>query len=1405
LLIAKSNKKIISKLLVVIVALLLLLQLALSHVSADYPNQFMRFFHVGLNQISSSLPYNSIIERPRDSQSEMRTFNDLNYLKKSDGSIDISETFTELDPTLTRPNSPSNYCWVPGFIGPIQPSPLIPPTPFLYQPFAMDWDGSGRIWSSNMDHMYPNYQVSGSVASMGEILSGENLRDRYTINNHNYDYYVSLALEEEFGYDGHDGHDFRTFGVSGISALAAAGGLVVYTRKDCKTTYNALGCYVEIYHEQGYLTRYAHLDYVDVNTGDLVYAGEPIGVIGTTGASTGIHLHFSVYHWNPYRTVGSNQGEWEVTDPFGWDPWLPPEEQVADPLFNCNGEVSYNLWVGGWPQRVSEGPSQGSSGPEVFAVGGWLEDDLPYYCPPPSNGLPRDGVTLNNNSVTFSWSPPSCIGLDYYTFRVANHSDIDNPPWIIDHGVASNTSSLTETISTSYNGQNLYWAIWPHNSAGYGSKGGPWSFKIDTSSPPPPPPLPTGTWAVQYFNDKELSSQCSTSSFDRTFLFQDWGDAAPASTCNSNHWSARFTRQISFAGGHYDFMLEADDWARIFVDGNLVVNKWDAASQHHEGYDITAGIHEVKIEFADTEGAAKVSAWWWGPGFNVPHETQDPNQWFANYWINPTQWWDAFANVNEGTGVLNHDWEYDDPGWDMPTDNFSAKFSRTQYFECGTYRFILSHDDGAKFWLDGVLKIDRWSGAIGNYQFTLPMTQGFHGLQVDMYENGGAANIYFNWEQISNCIPSTPSLSYPNNISSLAWYTDLTLQWNAVPDATQYLVQLSGGPGVDISSGWLSSTQWHLGGLWPGVYSWSVTSRNDYGSSSPSASWSFTIEEVPAEPPASLDIIVDSITPSSYTPVVNEPVTFTVRIKNQGTADVTSGFYVDLFLDTEPGGCGSDGTHAWMVDSLAAGATKDLTVTHGGFDTSGAHNVYVFADSYCYFTEEDENNNIFGPVVINVTESAPSLPDLVVESITPSSYTPVVNELVTFTVRIKNQGSADVSSNFKIWLFQDLEIGPIHMWSVDELAAGTSLDLNFSYEGFNTVGDQGVEAWVDRFWDIDEDNDDNNWLGPVVIQVVESAPSLPDIIIESITPSSYTPVVDEPVTFVVRIKNQGATDVTSGFYVDLFLDTEPGGCGSDGADYWVVDALGAGSTIDLTFNYSGFDTSGVHNVYVFADSYCFISEEDENNNIPDAIVLNVTENTAPSDKTSYLPLILRSSQGQWNTILYESFEGDFPGPWEVREDSNQGYEWDDTSCMSSAGTWSGWVMDGGIEGEQLLCGSNYVDDFSTWMIYGPFDLSDATRAELSFDLWLLSEPDFDYVYWGASEDGLVFTVEEESGNSDGWVRRILDLSNVRGQNFVGMSQVWIGFNFASDSSVNYPIGAVVDEVLLRKCVGGTCP
>lgn len=56
------------------------------------------------------------------------------------------------------------------------------------------------------------------------------------------------------------------------------------------------GCYVRIKHNNGYYTLYYHLKSgsIVVNKGDKVKKGQKLGIIGTTGQSTGVHLHFQI-------------------------------------------------------------------------------------------------------------------------------------------------------------------------------------------------------------------------------------------------------------------------------------------------------------------------------------------------------------------------------------------------------------------------------------------------------------------------------------------------------------------------------------------------------------------------------------------------------------------------------------------------------------------------------------------------------------------------------------------------------------------------------------------------------------------------------------------------------------------------------------------------------------------------------------------------------------------------------------------------------------------------------------------------------------------------------------------------------------------------------------------------------
>jgi murein DD-endopeptidase MepM/ murein hydrolase activator NlpD len=75
----------------------------------------------------------------------------------------------------------------------------------------------------------------------------------------------------------------------GTPIVAAAGGVVQLAE-----THAAYGQTVEVDHGNGLVTRYAHASKLLVRLGDIVKRGQPIAKVGSTGRSTGPHLHFEV-------------------------------------------------------------------------------------------------------------------------------------------------------------------------------------------------------------------------------------------------------------------------------------------------------------------------------------------------------------------------------------------------------------------------------------------------------------------------------------------------------------------------------------------------------------------------------------------------------------------------------------------------------------------------------------------------------------------------------------------------------------------------------------------------------------------------------------------------------------------------------------------------------------------------------------------------------------------------------------------------------------------------------------------------------------------------------------------------------------------------------------------------------
>ena len=99
----------------------------------------------------------------------------------------------------------------------------------------------------------------------------------------------------------HKGIDFHA--VTGDPVLSVADGVVSYAG-----VRSGYGNVVEVDHGNGYVTRYAHNSRLLVRVGDLVRSGQQVAKAGSTGRSTGAHVHFEVWEngrvLNPRKFLG---------------------------------------------------------------------------------------------------------------------------------------------------------------------------------------------------------------------------------------------------------------------------------------------------------------------------------------------------------------------------------------------------------------------------------------------------------------------------------------------------------------------------------------------------------------------------------------------------------------------------------------------------------------------------------------------------------------------------------------------------------------------------------------------------------------------------------------------------------------------------------------------------------------------------------------------------------------------------------------------------------------------------------------------------------------------------------------------------------------------------------------------
>lgn len=135
----------------------------------------------------------------------------------------------------------------------------------------------------------------------------------------NYVFPVNGIITSDFGHRSSPGgigstnHQGIDIGASqGTPVAAADGGVVVMAG-----WYGGYGKTVQVKHDDGTITQYSHLSWWDVKEGDTVAQGQEVGLVGSTGNSTGPHLHFGVLkngeYVDPKSYINTADKQWDTS------------------------------------------------------------------------------------------------------------------------------------------------------------------------------------------------------------------------------------------------------------------------------------------------------------------------------------------------------------------------------------------------------------------------------------------------------------------------------------------------------------------------------------------------------------------------------------------------------------------------------------------------------------------------------------------------------------------------------------------------------------------------------------------------------------------------------------------------------------------------------------------------------------------------------------------------------------------------------------------------------------------------------------------------------------------------------------------------------------------------------------
>ncbi|MFK8025204.1 MAG: PA14 domain-containing protein, partial [Ilumatobacter sp.] len=248
-------------------------------------------------------------------------------------------------------------------------------------------------------------------------------------------------------------------------------------------------------------------------------------------------------------------------------------------------------------------------------------------------------------------------------------------------------------------------------------------------------------WSASYWNNNSWTGDPDVQRCESE-INENWGSGnGPGG--QADNFSGRWTRAFDVpTTADYSFTLDFDDGYWIYIDGVLQASESNAyTGVRTEVIELAAGTRQITVEMREGGGGAR-AIMDFAPVV-AGHVCTDVSQWQASYWNNTDL--SGSAGLEECASAVDINWGSGGPNGQ--NDGYSARYVKTiDVPATADYQFTVGADDGIRVEVDGVSIYENWTdGGFSTVGVVHTLSAGQHEVVVEYYENGGGAQVFFDY------------------------------------------------------------------------------------------------------------------------------------------------------------------------------------------------------------------------------------------------------------------------------------------------------------------------------------------------------------------------------------------------------------------------------------------------------------------------------------------------------------------------------------------------------------------------------------------------------------------------------------------------------------------------------------